>query len=197
MNIKKHIEMFARTKINNDNVYNEFSLQHELGFYLREKLKSFKVEFERNVKFFSDNQDENFLKKFVKKEMDIVAYKENTKNLEKYAIELKYPTNGAYPRRMFQFVEDIKFMEQVKDELGFTKTYCLTLISDSQKGIPFRYSSRKNEGEIYHYFRNNREIHGKITNPLNISEVHDIKRKFSIEWQRINHTNFWYYLLEI
>lgn len=189
--------MFARTKINNDNVYNEFSLQHELGFYLREKLKSFKVEFERNVKFFSDNQDENFLKKFVKKEMDIVAYKENTKNLEKYAIELKYPTNGAYPRRMFQFVEDIKFMEQVKDELGFTKTYCLTLISDSQKGIPFRYSSRKNEGEIYHYFRNNREIHGKITNPLNISEVHDIKRKFSIEWQRINHTNFWYYLLEI
>lgn len=197
MNIKKHIEMFVRTKINNDNIYNEFSLQHELGFYLREELKSFKVEFERNVKFFSDNQDENFLKKFVKKEMDIVAYKENTKNLETYAIELKYPTNGAYPRRMFQFVEDIKFMEQVKDELGFTKTYCLTLISDSQKGIPFRYCSRKNEGEIYHYFRNNKEIHGKITNPLNISEVHDIKRKFSIEWQRINHTNFWYYLLEI
>ena len=52
MNIKKHIEMFARTKINNDNIYNEFSLQHELGFYLREELKSFKVEFERNVKFF-------------------------------------------------------------------------------------------------------------------------------------------------
>lgn len=197
MNIKKHIEMFARTKINNDNIYNEFFLQHELGFYLREELKSSKVEFERNVKFFSDNQDENFLKKFVKKEMDIVAYKGNSKNLEKYAIELKYPTNGDYPRRMFQFVEDIKFMEQVKDELGFTKTYCLTLISDSQKGIPFRYCSRKNEGEIYHYFRNNKEIHGKITNPLNISEVHDIKRKFSIEWQRINHTNFWYYLLEI
>ena len=197
MNIKKHIEMFVRTKINNDNIYNEFSLQHELGFYLREELKSFKVEFERNVKFFSDNQDENFLKKFIKKEMDIVAYKENTKNLEKYAIELKYPTNGAYPRRMFQFVEDIKFMEQVKDELGFTKTYCLTLISDSQKGIPFRYCSRKNEGEIYHYFRNNKEIHGKITNPLNINEVHDIKRKFSIKWQRIDHTNFWYYLLEI
>lgn len=197
MNIKKHIEMFARTKINNDNIYNEFSLQHELGFYLREELKSSKVEFERNVKFFSDNQDENFLKKFVKKEMDIVAYKGNSKNLEKYAIELKYPTNGAYPRRMFQFVKDIKFMEQVKDELGFTKTYCLTLISDLQKGIPFRYCSRKNEGEIYHYFRNNKEIHGKITNPLNISEVHDIKRKFSIEWQRINHTNFWYYLLEI
>jgi hypothetical protein len=197
MNIKKHIEMFTRTKINNDNIYNEFSLQHELGFYLREELKSSKVEFERNVKFFSDNQDENFLKKFVKKEMDIVVYKGNSKNLEKYAIELKYPTNGAYPRRMFQFVKDIKFMEQVKDELGFTKTYCLTLISDSQKGIPFRYCSRKNEGEIYHYFRNNKEIHGKITNPLNISEVHDIKRKFSIEWQRINHTNFWYYLLEI
>lgn len=197
MNIKKLIETFVKSKINHDAIYNEFSLQHELGIFLREELKSFKVEFERNVKFFSESQDENFLKKFVKKEMDVVAYKRNSKNLEKYAIELKYPTNGAYPRRMFQFVEDIKFMEQAKDELGFTKTYCLTLVSDLQKGIPFRYSSRKNEGKIYHYFRDNKEIHGKITNPLNISEVHDIKRKFSIKWQRIDHTNFWYYLLEI
>lgn len=199
MKWKKIIEEFVKTKIDEDVVYNEFSLQHELGIFFREKLKKehFKVEFERNVKFFSKNQNKDLFNKFVKKEMDIVIYKDFNENSEKFAIELKFPTNGAYPRRMFQFVEDIKFMEQVKDELGFTKTYCLTLISDSQKGIPFRYCSRKNEGEIYHYFRNNKEIHGKITNPLNISEVHDIKRKFSIEWQRINHTNFWYYLLEI
>ena len=88
-------------------------------------------------------------------------------------------------------------MEQVKDELGFTKTYCLALISDSQKGIPFRYSSRKNEDGIYPYFRNKEEIYGKITNPLNESVSHNIKGKFLIEWQRIDHTNFWYYLLEI
>ena len=60
MNIKKLIEMFAKTRINNDDIYNEFSLQHELGIFLREKLKTFKVEFERNVKFFSENQDKNF-----------------------------------------------------------------------------------------------------------------------------------------
>ena len=33
-------------------VYNEFSLQHELGIYLRNALPNYKVEFERNVKFF-------------------------------------------------------------------------------------------------------------------------------------------------
>lgn len=48
-----------------------------------------------------------------KKEIDIVIYKDCNENSEKYAIELKYPTNGAYPRRMFQCIEDIKFMEQV------------------------------------------------------------------------------------
>ena len=71
------------------------------------------------------------------------------------------------------------------------------MISDSQKGIPFRYSSRKNEDGIYPYFRNKEEIYGKITNPLNESVSHNIKGKFLIEWQRIDHTNFWYYLLEI
>ena len=33
-------------------IYNEFSLQHELGIFLREKLTGYKIEFERNTKFF-------------------------------------------------------------------------------------------------------------------------------------------------
>lgn len=199
MNLEKIIERFVNTKINDDVVYNEFSLQHELGIFLRDELKkdTFRVDFERNVKFFSRNQDKLYLKKFVKKEMDIVLYKETPKNSEKYAIELKYPTNGAYPRRMFQCIEDLKFMEQVKDELCFTNTYCLTLISDSFEGKPFRHSSRNTSGDIYFHFRNKKEIRGKIVNPLNSEDSHNIKGPFTIEWSRIGNTDFWYYLLKI
>lgn len=88
-------------------VYNEFSLQHELGIFLRAKLTGNKVQFERNVKFFG-------ITGTVKHEIDIVIYNEN----EKYAIELKYPLNGQYPEQMYSFVKDIKFMEQLK-EAGF------------------------------------------------------------------------------
>lgn len=67
--MEKIIEEFVKTKISENVVYNEFSLQHELGIFLREKLKKehFKVEFERNVKFFSKNQNKDFLGKFAKK----------------------------------------------------------------------------------------------------------------------------------
>ena len=30
-------------------IYNEFSLQHELGIYLRKRIPEYKVQFERNV----------------------------------------------------------------------------------------------------------------------------------------------------
>ncbi len=32
-------------------IYNEFSLQHELGIFLREKLVDYKIQFERNTRF--------------------------------------------------------------------------------------------------------------------------------------------------
>ncbi len=199
MKWKKIIEEFVKTKIDEDVVYNEFSLQHELGIFFREKLKKehFKVEFERNVKFFSKNQNKDLFNKFVKKEMDIVVYKDFNENSEKFAIELKFPTNGAYPRRMFQCIEDIKFMEQVKDKLGFANTYCLTLTSDLLKGKPFRCSNRDNGGKVYDYFRNDKIVHGKIINPFKVDEAHDVKGCYSINWQQIGNTNFWYYLLEI
>lgn len=33
-------------------LYNEFSLQHELGIFLRNELKEYVVQFERNISFF-------------------------------------------------------------------------------------------------------------------------------------------------
>ena len=85
-------------------VYNEFSFQHELGIFLRNRLTEYKVEFERNTKFFG-------IDGLKKHEIDIVVYNK----ISKFAIELKYPQNGQYPEQMFSFVKDIAFMEQLKN----------------------------------------------------------------------------------
>ena len=96
-------------------IYNEFSLQHELGIFLRNSLKNYKVQFERNKKFFG-------ITGTTKHEIDIVIYNDK----KRYAIELKYPLNGQYPEQMFSFVKDICFMEELKEN-GFDHTYCLKI----------------------------------------------------------------------
>lgn len=129
-------------------VYNEISLQLELGLYLRQK--GYTVRFERNIgEYVKDTSD------FVKKEIDIVAYKgENELKAEKIAIELKFPRNGQYPEQMFSFVEDIKFMEQVKRVDGF-KTFVVVLVDDKNF-----YENNKRQpvpSGIYSYFRSDKE----------------------------------------
>ena len=97
--MKTFIEEFFKEAIeNNIEIYNEFSLQHELGIFLRNSLPEYKVQFERNISFFG-------ISGTIKKEIDIVIYNDN----EKHAIELKYPVNGQYPETMFSFIKDIIF----------------------------------------------------------------------------------------
>ena len=52
-------------------IYNEFSLQHELGIFLRtrEEFASMKIQFERPISFFEKTKDN-----FIKKEIDIVVF---------------------------------------------------------------------------------------------------------------------------
>lgn len=107
------IDFFNYAKTNEIDLYNEFSLQHELGIYLRNVLSEYKVQFERNISFFTTDNNT------IKKEIDISIFSEDKD--EKYAIELKFPNNGQHPEQMYSFVKDVKFMEEVK-ERGFTKT---------------------------------------------------------------------------
>ena len=127
-------------------LYNEYSLQHELGIFLRNKCPKYSVQFERNTNFFG-----------VKQEIDIAVFDKN----EKFAIELKFPRNRAYPRRMFQFVEDICFIERLKN-IGFTGGCAVSLVDDmnfcTKQGL-------KTKG-IYGYFRKKKPITGVINNPL-------------------------------
>ena len=129
-------------------VYNEISLQLELGNYLRNQLKDFNVRFERNIEFYAKELDKA---KFTKREIDIVLFKgeDETKPQEIYAIELKFPRNGQYPEEMYAFIKDIKFMEEVKSELNFTSTYCLTLVDDHNFYSP----NKRKFNNIYQYFR--------------------------------------------
>ena len=121
MNFERIISSFMKRIIAGEiEVYNEFSLQHELGIFLRDRLTDYKVQFERNTRYFDISDT-------IKHEIDIVVFNDS----ERYAIELKYPLNGQYPEQMFAFIKDIKFMEELK-QAGFSDTYCLTLVQDKK-----------------------------------------------------------------
>lgn len=167
MNIEHIISNFMKHIIAGEiEVYNEFSLQHELGIFLRDRLTDYKVQFERNTKFFG-------ISGTLKHEIDIAIFNDN----ERYAIELKYPLNGQYPEQMFSFVKDIRFMEELK-QAGFSSTYCLALVQDRNF-----FSGTKQDG-IYSFFRGNKPIHGIITKPTgHKDEQIQIEGNYCVEWK--------------
>lgn len=184
MNLIGHIkDFFNLVNIQQIEIYNEFSLQHELGLYLRNHLNpTFKIQFERNTKFFGIQQ------KLIKKELDIVIY--NLLVDEKYAIELKFPKNGQYPESMFSFAKDIKFMEQIK-AANFTHTYAITYVEDKL------FYSGSNTTGIYSYFRSSQPLHGEIIKPTGKKdEQFHINGSYQIHWEALN-GNSKYYLVEI
>lgn len=177
-------EFFLYVRTTNVEIYNEFSLQHELGIYLRKKLDGYRIQFERNVSFFTNDN------KTIKKEIDIVIF--NDDQSEKYAIELKSPMNGQYPEQMYSFVKDIKFMEQLKVR-GFTKNYCVTLVSDT----PF-YEGKENKG-IYKHFREEYSVYGRIFKPTGAGKNEKniaLSNIYTINWQDLSETRK-YYIVEI
>lgn len=167
MNIQKLLENFMVLVGNGEvEVYNEFSLQHELGIFLRANLTGYKVQFERNTKFFG-------IQGTIKHEIDIVVYNDT----ERYAIELKYPLNGQYTEQMFSFVKDIKFMEEMKDA-GFNAAYCLTLVEDKNF-----YSGQKQDG-IYAFFRGGKPVHGLICKPTGKKDEQlTVNGSYDIYWR--------------
>jgi len=148
-------EFFLYIQVDQTEIYNEFSLQHELGIFLRERIQGYRIQFERNISYFTSKTQT------IKKEIDISIFNEDKS--EKYAIELKCPLNGQYPEQMYSFVKDIKFMEQLK-ERGFAKNYCVTLVSHK----PF-YEGKVNGG-IYKFFRGEYSIYGSIFKPTGVGK---------------------------
>ncbi|MCQ2217278.1 MAG: type I restriction enzyme HsdR N-terminal domain-containing protein [Paludibacteraceae bacterium] len=164
-------DFFDHVKKNNIRLYNEFSLQHELGIFLRATFPGYFVEFERNVSFFGITSPT------VKKEIDIVIY--NADKSEKCAIELKYPRNGQHPEEMYAFVLDVKFMEQMKAN-GF-ETHVLTLVED-----PKFFSTGSKLSGIYSSFRvSPNVIPNKVYKPTGVSKGRksiSLSKSYSFNW---------------
>lgn len=117
----------------------------------------------------------------MKHEIDIVIYNE----MERYAIELKYPLNGQYPEQMFSFIKDIRFMEELKAE-GFIGTYCMTVVQDKNF-----YSGAKQDG-VYAFFRGNEVAQGVITKPTGKRNDRVILAgAYEIEWQECGGMKFY------
>lgn len=131
------------------NIYNEISFQHELGKYI-EKL-GYKVLYEKNM-YDNKRKEHKNGHDWVKKEVDLVLIKNN----EKFAIELKFSKgeNARTPENMYDFIKDIKFMEQVKTFRKFTNVYNFIIVN-SQKYYKSELNNNKksNKYDIYKLFR--------------------------------------------
>lgn len=173
---KHHIQSFFSTVARgNVEIYNEFSLQHELGVYLRSIVDAqFKIQFERNVSFFNLASPD-----FIKKEIDIVCFSTNPD--EKYAFELKFPRNGQHPEQIFKACQDIRFLEQLHQS-GFNRCYFIEVVDD-----PLFYERGQKTG-IYQYFRAGASIYGRIYKPTGArnGEFVEIQENYTINWNDIN-----------
>lgn len=154
-------------------IYNEFSLQHELGSFLRRHLTGCLVQFERNVSFFFPDSSS-----FTKREIDISVFTPDKRELI-WAIELKFPRNGQHPEQMFSFCKDIAFVEELKTA-GFSKAGLLVFADDSL------FWRGPTEG-IYGFFRGGRPLQGIIQKPTGtkIGEV-KICGTYVVTWELIH-----------
>jgi hypothetical protein len=153
-------------------IYNEFSLQHELGISLRDVLLDRKIQFERNVSFFFPSKAQ-----FTKREIDISVFSPDRKDLE-YAIELKYPRNGQYPEQMFSFCKDVAFAEELA-VAGFSIAGLVIFAADRL------FYSGPNDG-IYGFFRGGQQLHGQIQKPTGNRDTETLIRgKYIVQWKLI------------
>lgn len=212
---ENYLEPIVKGK--NDNykykIYNEISLQHELGIFLEEKLKGYRVFFEKNMH--KDEIKNHGGDTWVKAEADIVIVNENLS--EKYAIELKFSKgeNAATPEHMYNFIKDIHFMEQVEAYCGFTNVYNFILVNSKKYyDVSLNNNSKKDykRYNIYKIFRTpNRKvsIDKKLKNELiikkdemknlnyyyckptgqKIGKKFKLNYKYETEWKILNENN--------
>lgn len=151
-------------------IYNEFSLQHELGCFLRQHLPPrVWVQFERPVSFF---QKPSFA--YVKKEIDITVF--GPDRSERVAIELKFPRNGQYPEQMFSACCDLVFLEQLVSG-GFAAGLFVMAVDDH------RFRTGREVSGVYACFRGAAPITGTIAKPTGKTATSiDVRGSYTIDW---------------
>ncbi|TLM99270.1 MAG: hypothetical protein FDZ75_00475 [Actinobacteria bacterium] len=171
MEIRSHIEAFFQRVLERETeIYNEFSLQHELGLHLRTAGVDHKVQFERPVEFFGISKSAT-----TKREIDIAVFSGDRQTPQ--AIELKFPRNGQVPEQMFSACVDIAFLEDLV-RAGFSTSYFVIVAEDSL------FWQGRDEHGIYAPFRAGRPIHGLIRKPTGKQDATvDIAGSYMVRWQ--------------
>ena len=183
-------KFFDRVKNRKVEIYNEISLQHELGIYLRGHFGDLKIRFERNVKDFKLDKF-----KFEKKEIDIVITSSDSSERH-CAIELKYPRNGQVPETMFSFCKDIAFLEQLVKS-GFHSAYFIAVAEHTH----FYEKKGKTDG-IYRFFRADEPMTGKIFKPTGTKEAKEntsvtINGHYQVKWLPITDGKNYYLFIQV
>ena len=158
-------------------IYNEISLQLELGVFLRSRLPDCRIEFERNVTHFFRH------KNFTKREIDIVILDTRTENLL-CAIELKFPRSGQVPEQMFSFCKDIAFLEELT-AAGFGNGIFVAFADNRQ------FFQGRGTG-VYGHFRERKPIQGTIRKPTGQKKgAVAIRGTYFVDWEQIANELHW------
>jgi len=153
-------------------IYNEFSLQHELGILLRNRIHKRLVQFERNVSYFGLRGFN-----FEKREIDVVVFNRDESMLDA-AVELKFPRNGQHPEQMFSFCKDVVFLEQLKAS-GFNRAFLVVFAED-------RLFYEGNQTGVYSYFRGGRKLAGSIDKPTGRRDkTLTINGSYDVKWHKV------------
>ena len=150
----------------------EASVQCGLATFLRERLPDYRIRREYNISHFVPDKS-----RFEKRMVDIVLF--NASETERFAVEIKFPTNGAYPMYMFQCFQDVRFLEQLRGA-GFTGCFFLLIASDSNF-----WRNRGKSGTIYEKFRRRRKMYGEAKNVGNNPEKVCLEGEYRLGWMTI------------
>lgn len=170
--------------INFDKYFIEATFQFKLLMALGKSYCEDNIFPERSIEYYKLEPG-----KFKKKEIDIVLKNNDNNNI---AIELKMPMNGQVPEQMFKFVQDIKFLEELKLTGMFSECYLITVTND--KGF---WAGNEADG-IYSFFRNNKILKGKVFKPTGKDKelYYELTGEYKIEWEKLNN-GFKFFIIEI
>jgi len=183
---------FARK--NDLEIYNEFALQFELSFYLRETLgKGFKINLERNISYLGLQND------LVKKEIDILVLDDIASLNNVIVVELKaiIDQNTTRPINIFNWVKDLKFLEQLKSA-GVGKCYSL-FVTNNEKLWTETFKYRSNTKlRLLPDFRS-RKIYGTYSThatPNKNNKTISLDSEYTFKWKKFVREQR-YFLIEI
>lgn len=176
--LRQHIEIFFSTVGRREiEIYNEFSLQHEFGIWLRSHAHhpKIKIQFERTVRFFGIDG------KLTKKEIDLACFEPPLVPI--MVMEFKFPRAGQVPIQMFKFCQDVAFVEELVLKERRFQFGCALIAADD---ADFYRGSRHQPGTIYASFRDGVPIKGTIEKSTGPEEPPVLLLgEYRIEWRPV------------